>query len=396
MIKVALVELESRMIRFRAEMERSCPDWRMAAFFGRLNQYYFTGTMQDGVLLVPRDDEPVYHVRRSIDRARDESLFSRIELMGGFRDVAAGLKRLPEQIHLESEIVTLALLQRFQKHFPGTGVKPVDQPIAAVRAVKSPFELALMERAGQVHQRVLEQRVPELLREGMSEAELASELYPVMVAEGHQGVARFGMFQSEMGVGLFCFGESSLYPTSFDGPGGCYGMGPAVPLIGSRERKLTRGDLVFVDLGCGVEGYHTDKTMTYLFGALPAAAVRAAQEQCVAIQNQVAEMLRPGAVPSRIYSTVMDSLNPEFLRNFMGFGSRQARFLGHGVGLQVDELPVIAKGFDDPLREGMVFAVEPKKGIEGVGMVGIENTFVVTSEGGRSLTGTHAGLLRVG
>jgi Xaa-Pro aminopeptidase len=275
-------------------------------------------------------------------------------------------------------------------------VKPVDQQIAAVRAVKSPFELALMERAGQVHQRVLEQRVPELLREGMSEAELASELYPVMVAEGHQGVARFGMFQSEMGVGLFCFGESSLYPTSFDGPGGCYGMGPAVPLIGSRERKLTRGDLVFVDLGCGVEGYHTDKTMTYLFGALPAAAVRAAQEQCVAIQNQVAEMLRPGAVPSRIYSTVMDSLNPEFLRNFMGFGSRQARFLGHGVGLQVDELPVIAKGFDDPLREGMVFAVEPKKGIEGVGMVGIENTFVVTSEGGRSLTGTHAGLLRVG
>jgi Xaa-Pro aminopeptidase len=204
------------------------------------------------------------------------------------------------------------------------------------------------------------------------------------------------MFQSEMGVGLFCFGESSLYPTSFDGPGGSYGMGPAVPLIGSRERKLTRGDLVFVDLGCGVEGYHTDKTMTYVFGAPPAAAVRAAQEQCVAIQNQVADMLRPGAVPSRIYSTVMDSLSPEFLRNFMGFGSRQARFLGHGVGLQVDELPVIAKGFDDPLQEGMVFAVEPKKGIEGVGMVGIENTFVVTSEGGRSLTGSHAGLLRVG
>jgi Xaa-Pro aminopeptidase len=91
----------------------------------------------------------------------------------------------------------------------------------------------------------------------------------------------------------------------------------------------------------------------------------------------------------------MDSLSKEFLNNFMGFGSRPARFLGHGIGLQIDEAPVIAKGFDEPLQEGMVMALEPKKGIPGVGMVGIENTFIVTTEGGRCITGTHPGLLPV-
>jgi Xaa-Pro aminopeptidase len=91
----------------------------------------------------------------------------------------------------------------------------------------------------------------------------------------------------------------------------------------------------------------------------------------------------------------MDGLDPAFLKNFMGFGSRKARFLGHGIGLLIDEYPVIAKGFDEPLQEGMVIALEPKKGIENVGMVGIENTFLVTPAGGQCITGDHPGLMPV-
>lgn len=79
----------------------------------------------------------------------------------------------------------------------------------------------------------------------------------------------------------------------------------------------------------------------------------------------------------------------------MGFGNHQVKFLGHGIGLWIDETPVIAEGFDEPLEEGMVFALEPKKGILDVGLVGIENTFVVTPQGGRSLTGKNKGLLEV-
>jgi Xaa-Pro aminopeptidase len=92
----------------------------------------------------------------------------------------------------------------------------------------------------------------------------------------------------------------------------------------------------------------------------------------------------------------MKGLDTEFLEHFMGFNGRRANFLGHGIGLQVDEPPAIAEGFDEPLMEGMVIALEPKRGIPGVGMVGIENTFVVTAQGGRSITGNSPGLIPVG
>jgi Xaa-Pro dipeptidase len=73
----------------------------------------------------------------------------------------------------------------------------------------------------------------------------------------------------------------------------------------------------------------------------------------------------------------------------MGLGSGQVRFIGHSIGLAVDETPVIAARFDDPLLPGMVMALEPKIGIPGIGMVGTENTFEVTGSGGKSLTGDN-------
>ena len=394
--KVPLSELSDRMNRFRARMDAEHPRWQLAAIFSRVNQYYFTGTMQDGMLLVPRDGKPTFWVRRSFERACSESLFPDIRPMKGFRDAAQPGSATRDVIHLEAEVVPLALLERFRKYFPCQTVAALDAQVARVRAIKSPYELAILERAGRIHQRALEEEVPALLREGMSEAELGCELFSLMVRQGHQGVARFAMFGVEVMFGLFGFGENSRYPTNFDGPGGCVGLEPAAPVLGSRTRTLRKGDLVFIDIGCGVEGYHTDKTMTYFFGAQPPEELAALQRRCVDLERWLATMLKPGAVPSQIHATIMASLDPEFLHDFMGFGNRRVNFLGHGVGLQVDEPPAIAQGFDEPLTAGMVIALEPKKGVPGVGMVGIEDTFVVTPDGGRSITGNHPGLIRVG
>ena len=156
-----------------------------------------------------------------------------------------------------------------------------------------------------------------------------------------------------------------------------------------------KGDLVFIDNAFGIDGYHTDKTMTYMSGApVPDKAIEIHQ-QCVEIQDQIATLLKPGNTPSGIFTTIMDGLPPGFQENFMDFGDRQVQFLGHGVGLQVDEYPVNARGFDEPLEEGMVLAVEPKKGIPGVGMVGTENTYIVTMQGGRCITGSSPGRIPV-
>lgn len=395
MTKVPLTELDARMKRFRAEMDVRNPEWEIAAIFGRINLFYFTGTMQEGLLLAPRGGEAVFWVRRSYERALDESAFPNIRPMDSFRDAAGSIQPLPKTVYLETEVVPLALYQRFRKHFPFETVKPADPVLGVVRSVKSPYELALMEKAGLIHRFVLEDRAPDLLQEGMSEVDLGTDLFSVMMTEGHHGVARFGMLGTETLIGQLGFGENTLYPTCFDGPGGNRGISPAVPLLGDRSRSLKRGDLVFIDTGFGMDGYHTDKTMTYVFGgALPPEAV-AIHEQCLAIQDQVAAQLKPGAIPSDIYRGVIQGLRPAFLENFMGFGRRKVKFVGHGVGLLIDEVPVIAEGFDEPLQEGMVLAVEPKNGVKGIGMVGIENTFIVTPQGGRSITGSNRGLIPV-
>ena len=394
--QVPQAELAGRMRRFRARMDAENPEWELAAILGRVNQFYFTGTLQDAVLLVPRDAGATLWVRRSLDRARAESLFPDIRPMRSFRDAAREMPAPRETIHVETEVIPYALLQRFTKHFPCKTLAPLDGQVARTRAVKSAYELAIMERAGAIHRRALEDLAPALLREGMSEAELGCELYSLLVRDGHQGIARFGRFGSEIVLGQLGFGESSLYPTHFDGPGGCVGLEPAAPVLGSRTRKLRKGDLVFVDVGCGMAGYHTDKTMTYMFGGrLPEEAI-AMQQRCVAIERQLAGMLKPGAVPSDIYATVMKGLDSRFLEGFMGLGDRRASFLGHGIGLHVDEPPAIAEGFDDPLEEGMVIALEPKRGVPGVGMVGIENTYLVMPAGGRSITGNSPGLIPAG
>ena len=393
-MKVPLTELNNRMDRFRARMDRARPGWKMAAITGKIPLYYFTGTMQDALLLIPQGEDAVFWVRQSFERAEEESLFPDLRKMRSYRDVAAGMGPLPHEVYLETDLVPIAQLQRMQKHLPFTEIKPVDEQVSAVRAKKSPYELALMERAGKIHRHVLEDLVPGMLTEGIDEVSFACELYTVMVREGHQGIIRFGMF-NEMLLGQIGFGTSSIRPICVDTPGGISGLHPAVPLMGCRERKLTKGDLVVIDIGCGVNGYQTDKTQSYMFGrSIPAEAIEQ-HRRCVEIQDKAAAMLKPGAIPSEIYRNVMAELEPEFQENFMGFGNRRVKFLGHGIGLWIDESPVIAEGFNEPLEEGMVFALEPKKGIPGVGLVGIENTFAVTPQGGRSLTGTNKGLIEV-
>lgn len=393
-MKVPLTELDDRLKRFRARMDRARPGWELAAIVGKIPLYYFTGTMQDGLLLLPQDGAAVFWVRQSFERAQDESLFPEIRKMKSYRDVAEGMGRLPSTVYLETDLMPIAQLQRIQKYLPFSEVKAVDEQVSAVRAVKSRYELDLMEHAGKIHRHVLEDCIPGMLNEGIDEVGFSCDLYSLMVKEGHQGIIRFGMF-SEMVLGQIGFGTSSICPTCVNTPGGVSGMHPSVPQMGCRDRKLRPGDLVVIDIGCGYRGYQTDKTMTYMFGKpIPEYAIRE-HDHCVQIQDRIAGLLKPGAIPSEIYTTIMADLEPGFLPNFMGFGNHKVKFLGHGIGLWIDESPVLALGFDEPLEEGMVLAVEPKKGIPDVGLVGIENTFVVTRQGGRSITGTSKGLVEV-
>ncbi|MCL2754598.1 MAG: Xaa-Pro peptidase family protein [Oscillospiraceae bacterium] len=375
-------ELLSRIERLHALL-KGAQSTTFAAFIAdKVNQYYFTGTLQDGLFVLLSTGDYVFFVRNSHERALAESPLpaEKILPMASYKDIAAVIGGDLGVIFLESEVVTHAMLGRLSKYFNLDDVKALDRFILAVRAVKSESELAIMREAGRLHAVLLEEKIPALMRAGMNEAEFTADIYSAMLALGHHGVSRFSMFQMHMVIGQLGFGENSLYPTNFDGAGGMRGLCPAVPSVGDRSRTLRKGDLVFVDVGFGIDGYHTDRTQIYSFAAEPSAEAKAAHSRCLQVQKSVAAMLKPGAIPAEIYTAVVSE----------GFENRNVKFLGHGVGLYVDEFPVIASGFTAPLEANMTIALEPKIGIEGgksIGLVGGEDTYVVTPSGGECLTG---------
>ncbi len=361
----------------------------------KINQYYFTGTMQDALLVIRSDGTYGYFVRRSYERAAAESGLSSIQPMSSYRDL---LKYLPSDLGnvlLEASIMPLAMLQRLQRVFSLGKIDSVERYIMKLRMIKDPDELALISAAGEAQNRFLREKVPALMREGISEAEFMADVYAAMIKSGHHGVSRFGMFQLDMVAGQLGFGENALYPTCFDGPGGMLGMSAAVPAVGSRERLLKRGDLVFLDIAFGIDGYHSDKTQVYSFGAAPADEIVSVHRACIDILDKVAARLRPGEVPAVIYADIMSDLPPQLSENFMGMGAGQVKFLGHGVGLQIDEPPVLANGFTEPLAANMVIAVEPKRGVTGIGMAGVEETFIITESSPRCVTGGACEIIRV-
>jgi len=188
-------------------------------------------------------------------------------------------------------------------------------------------------------------------------------------------------------LGHIAFGDSSLYPSAFNGASGINGLCPAVPVLGNRDRFLCAGDLIYVDFGVGIDGYHIDKTIVFSYMKPQPDYVIAAQNHCLELEQKAVSMLKPGAVPADIYETITATVRSDYRSNFMGAKGRTVPFIGHGVGLNVDEMPVIAKGFTAPLEENMTIAIEPKISIDGIGMVGSENTYLVTKNGGISLTG---------
>lgn len=388
-------ELETRIKRLCNAINEKYPNWDSVLIISRINQYYFTGTMQEGLLVIKKDGTARYFARRSFERARMESPLDIINPMESYRDAAEVIGNDLGNTLVETEVLTVGILERLKKYFTMSSMSPVENIIFSIRSQKGPYELYWITESAKKHRYLLDEIVPGILREGMSELEFTAELYEKMLNLGHHGVSRFYMHQTEIVAGQIAFGENSLCPTNFDGPGGMMGLYPAVPLVGSRDRLLQKGDLVFVDIGFGMNGYHSDRTQVYMFGARPTMEMSAVHKKCIEVQKKTAALLKPGNIPSEIYKEVMESLDDDFLNNFMGVGSRRVKFLGHGIGLHIDEPPAIANGFNNPLQENMVMAVEPKKGIAGVGMVGVEDTYLVTPDGGKCITGGEKDIIVV-
>ena len=265
-----------------------------------------------------------------------------------------------------------------------------DQAVALAKMVKSEFELEIMRRCGEKHHRCLHDILPERIEPGMTEREISHLAWEAFFAEGHMGILRMQAHDEECFLGHIAAGDSGNYPSSFNGPLGLRGEHPGSALMGNASKVWEEGEPLMLDIGFQIEGYHTDKTQAYFGGAETSIPddVRKAHDFCIEIQDWVSSNACPGATPAELYAYCIEQAERKgFAEGFMGLDENKVPFVGHGIGLTIDEFPPMAKGFEIPLEKGMVFAIEPKQGIRGIAMVGVENTFEITEGGARCITG---------
>ncbi len=236
-------------------------------------------------------------------------------------------------------------------------------------------------------------QVPGFLKEGMRELDLAAEFEYRLRKEGSEGYVRMRAFNQELFQGLAVSGTAAQ-PGFFDGAVTGRGLSAASP-HGASVEPIAANTPVLVDYTGIFDGYIVDMTRIFVIGTL-ASELEQAFATALAIQQYLAENLKPGAICEELFLRAADMAEAAGLgRNFMGVPGENARFVGHGVGLELDEFPVIAQGFKSPLRAGQTIAIEPKFVFPGQGVVGIENTFAVSDRGGVKLTDLDDAVVRL-
>jgi Xaa-Pro dipeptidase len=354
-----------------------------ALLLNGVDLFYLTGTRQNGALFVPAAGAPVLLVRKSLARATAESAVADVRPFPPSRDLARAL-RAEGRIGVALDAVPAATVDWWRRQLPQAELVDASGLLREERSVKSPAELAVMRDGGRRICGVFAE-IPSFLRAGMRELDLSAEIEARLRRAGNEGVPRLRGFNSELFVGLALAGAGAAEPGYFDGPAVGRGLSAAYPQ-GASERVIAAGEPVLVDFTAVFGGYVVDMTRIAVVGDLDPRLERAFDVAC-AIQDEVARSLRPGIPCIELWEHARAMAEQARLGDaFMGPPGDQARFVGHGVGLELDELPVLAPGFKAALREGQVVAVEPKFVFPGIGAVGIENTYAVTDRGGEKLT----------
>jgi Xaa-Pro dipeptidase len=351
--------------------------------------YYFTGTIQSGLLYVPGEGEPVYFVRRDATRARRESPLEQIVAFRSMKEVLAGLSNLgiraPRSVGYELDVLPVAFHERYRQTFGAAQSVDASPLVRRTRMFKSELEIVEMRRATDQADRIF-QAACKLLRVGMTELELAAELEHQARVEGHPGLVRMRSFNGAMLYAHIISGPDSALPSHLDTPLG--GAGPHASFgQGAGHRRIQAHEPVIVDWGGSVNGYLADQTRILSVGELPI-HLRRAYADMLEVQALMLEIVRPGVSWGEVYDRCLELAHElGHAERFMGAKGSQVSFIGHGLGIEIDEPPYLARGFtEDFLATGMTFAFEPKVVFLAEGAIGIENTWVLRETGPERLT----------
>ncbi len=343
-----------------------------------LNIFYFSGALVNGVLILTTGENYLF-----IRRPKERPLKLRSNVKSIYFD---SLKELSQHLNIpirkagfELDSIPCSLIKRLSETLGVSDILDVTHDIRMIRMVKTPFEIEKISEAGKIVSKVFE-NVPKIFKDGMSERDLLIELEYISKKEGNIGFYRMHSFGNEASFSHILQGESALISSYLDAPTGGPGISDAFPQ-GASLKKIEKNKPFTIDVMVNFDGYLADATRTFVWGKVDE-SVEKAWQRLYEIFLRVEADLTPGSIPENIYQKTLElahSLGVEHI--FMGPGKDKVKFIGHGLGLEVDEYPFIAKGFKIPLNVNSVVAIEPKFISDEFGILGLEDTFIITDNG---------------
>ena len=383
-----------------------------ALFFQNSDLYYLTGTVVKGLLYVPAGEKHGKEIRGDIQfsgqfsgqfpgqfpgilfvikdfgRAVEVSNYPNILPLKKLSELPDALKKegliIKGTMGLEMDVLPAKNFLYLKKLFPDVEFADVSPIIRKIRAIKSPLEKGLIKRAAEMQAEMFGQ-VPSLFFPGIREIDIQAEIEALYRKMGHQGIVRLRAFNQELFYGVVVSGPSGSLPAYLDGPVAGTGLTPSFPL-GGGVKEIKRDEPILIDMVGNFGGYISDASRLFYIGKLPERA-RDAYGVAMEIEKSFVSMAEPGIETGELFSEALKiARGAGFSDNFMGINGRGVNFMGHGIGLELDELPVIHAGGQDRLKEGNVIALEPKFIFEDIGAVGLEDSFYIGPSGPERLT----------
>jgi len=379
-------EVDKRIVTLQKKLVEN--NIAAALILQKADLFYFTGTIQDAHLYVPCDNDPILMIYKDLERARAESSIKSIVPLKNIGQICSLLHdngyALPRILGMELDVLPANLYFNYKNLFEHAKIIDISHHLRLIRAVKSAYEIDLIQKAAHLSDQVADS-VKEFLHEGITEIELAGKIEARARKLGHQGVIRMRLWGSELFYGHLMAGPSAAVPSYLSSPTGGTGVSPAIAQ-GAALRPIQRNEPVVVDYVFVLNGYMSDHARIFALGNLSEDLVKA-HEAMLKVQTVIKKEAKPKVKAGKLYDLAL-ALTKElgYEEYFMGVGDSRIRFVGHGIGLELDEYPFLAKGQELRLEKGMTIALEPKLIFPGKGVVGIENTHVVTSNGLKQLT----------
>jgi Xaa-Pro aminopeptidase len=384
--KVPAFEIEARTLKIQQELQREDIDGLFIV--QRVDLFYFSGTAQNGFMYIPAEGRPLLFIRQYVVRAREESPVADILKIESIKDIpeliADFYGKFPQTLGFELDVVPVNDFNFYRSLLNARNWKDAAPLILKVRRIKSDWEIAQIENTAEMSRKTFEY-MRSTIRPGLMEMEFAGMFETHARKLGHGAGIRVRHYLTEGYPWHILSGKSGSLPGLLDSPASGLGTSAAFP-VGAGLKKLRANEPIMVDLGSVLNGYHMDETRMFAIDSMPARAMETCRA-AIEIHNTIIGKIKPGVALGDVFDlSVRMAGKLGYAQTYLGAPGHKVSFIGHGIGLEIIEPPIISRNRKDLLEPGMVFALEPKFVFENEFTAGVESVFQVTETGARTIS----------